>query len=68
MSLATDSIYLIDLKSSDEADNGEYAIYGMNKEYMALELKKHRAEIERLAARLTYSVLREKITNSVIFV
>ena len=59
--------FLIDLKSSDSSDNGEYNVYGANKEYLASEMKKLQAEMKRLAAKSIQSVKREKITNAVIF-
>lgn len=61
------SDYLETVDPHDHSDDGEYAIYGANKEYLAAEVKKLREEMERLAERPIYSVLKEKITHSVIF-
>ena len=62
-----DLTYLIDFESPNDSDNSEYAVYGANKEYLAAEVKKLRADIELLVARPIYSVLKETITHSVIF-
>ena len=61
-----DSDYLetVDQQSSD---NEEYAIYGATAEYLASEMKKHKAEIERLAARSNNSVFKDKIHYSVTY-
>ena len=61
------SDYLETVDPHDHSDDGEYAIYGANKEYLAAEVKKLRAEIELLVARPIYSVLEKTITHSVIF-